>query len=267
MRIREFWYDLTMAWESPFDPFQADFLAQLPLAEQVMRLFDSLPTVTFYAKDLNSRFIKVNRAFLENHGLREESEVLGRTDRDLSPPAMAEAYIEEDRRVMSSGKPVESQVWMVYRERKLPRWYVSSKTPLFNPAGKVVGLAGAMYPIDRPNEMAAYMHELFPVVQHIEEHFAQSISMAEMAGLAGLSSTHFNRRFRQLLRMTPMQYLRTVRVQAARRLLIDTTWDLAAIAVDTGFTDQSHFTRLFRQTIGLTPAAYRRRLRAVAANR
>ncbi len=83
-----------------------------------------------------------------------------------------------------------------------------------------------------------------------------------MATRAGLSPTHFNRRFRQLLRMTPVQYLRTVRVQAARRLLAETSLGLAQIAIDTGFTDQSHFTRRFRQTTGLTPAAYRRRFRA-----
>ena len=57
--------------------------------------------------------------------------------------------------------------------------------------------------------------------------------------LARLSSMHFNRRFQQLLRMTPTAYLRTVRIQAARRLLSITSRALAALAHDTGFTDQS----------------------------
>jgi transcriptional regulator GlxA family with amidase domain len=61
--------------------------------------------------------------------------------------------------------------------------------------------------------------------------------------------------------MTPLDYLRTVRVQAAQRMLAGTTTSIAAIAADTGFTDQSHFTRRFRQSTGLTPAAYRRRFR------
>jgi AraC-like DNA-binding protein len=245
--------------------FQAAFFARYPLAEQVMRLFDNLPGVAFYAKDTASRFIKVNGAFLESHGLHDEREVLGRDDRDLSLPAMAAAYMEEDRRVMTGRRSIPGQVWLVYQSRRVPRWYVSSKTPLFDPAGAVIGLAGAMYPIERPDELAAHTHELLPVVRHIEEHYPEPVSMAAMATRAGLSPTHFNRRFRQLLRMTPVQYLRTVRVQAARRLLAETSLGLAQIAIDTGFTDQSHFTRRFRQTTGLTPAAYRRRFRAGGA--
>jgi transcriptional regulator GlxA family with amidase domain len=92
----------------------------------------------------------------------------------------------------------------------------------------------------------------------VEKHYAAPVSMAEMAKLAGLSTTHFNRRFRQLLRMTPSHYLRTARVRQARLLLSTTDKPLAEIAILTGFTDQSHFTKRFRQTTGLTPDAYRR---------
>lgn len=244
----------------PLD-FQAAFFTRYPLAEQVMGLFDALPNVSFYAKDRLSRFVKVNGRFLEHFGLHDERDVLGRTDRDLSPPAMAAAYIEEDQRVMAGRKPIPGQVWLVYRARRLPQWYVSSKAPLFDADGHVIGLAGAMYPIDQPHELAAYTHELEPVVRHIEQHYAQSISMVQMARLAKLSRTHFNRRFQQVFRMTPLAYLRTIRVQAAQRLLAGTLQELAAIAVDTGFTDQSHFTRRFREATALTPAAYRRRFR------
>jgi AraC-like DNA-binding protein len=242
--------------------FQAAFFGRYPLAEQVMRLFDGLPNVAFYAKDPASRFIKVNGVFLDNYALKDERQVIGRDDRYLSPPAMAAAYMREDQRVIAGRQAIPGQVWLVYHVRRVPRWYVSTKTPLFDSAGNVIGLAGAMYPIDRPAELAAHTHELLPVVRHIEQHYAGGVSMADMAELAGLSSTHFNRRFRQVLRMTPLDYLRTVRVQAAQRLLASTSRTLAEIAVDTGFTDQSHFTKRFRETTGLTPAAYRRRFRA-----
>ncbi len=59
--------------------------------------------------------------------------------------------------------------------------------------------------------------------------------------------------------MTPMQYLRSVRTQAARRLLTATSRSLAEIAADVGYTDQSHLTKRFREVTGMTPAAYRRR--------
>jgi AraC-like DNA-binding protein len=152
-------------------------------------------------------------------------------------------------------------VWAVQHRRTAPRWYVCTKTPLFDPDDGVIGIAGAMYGIDDPKMLTDYFQELMPVIRHVDRHYATTVSMAEMARLAGLSTTHFNRRFRQLLRMTPSQYLRTVRVQQARGLLTTTDKPLAEIATLTGFTDQSHFTKRFRQATGMTPDAYRRRFR------
>lgn len=240
---------------------QEVFFAKHPAAASVMELFEALPQVSFYAKDTESRFIRVNRRFVETHGALDEKEILGRSDRDFHPPVMAEAYIAEDHRVMAGRRAIPSQTWLVFHSDRLPQWYVSTKVPLFDPAGEVIGLAGAMFPIDRPAEQERYFRELFPVVRHIERNFFAVTSMAEMARLCGLSSTHFNRRFRELLRMTPTDYLRSVRVQAARRLLGASQRTLAEIAHETGFTDQSHFTRCFRQATGMTPLAYRRRFR------
>jgi AraC-like DNA-binding protein len=246
---------------SPPDSFREDFFARSPQAASLMRLFDALPQTYFFAKNRESRFVAVNHMFLDNHGLVDESQAIGKSDRDFHPPLMAEAYIAEDRRVMASRRPLPGQVWAVLHRRTTPRWYVCTKTPLFDPDETVVGIAGAMYRIDDPHVLAGYFQELMPVVQHVDRHYAAPISIADMAALAGLSSTHFNRRFRHLLRMTPSQYLRTVRVQHARGLLTTTDKPLAEIAALTGFTDQSHFTRRFRETTGLTPDAYRRRFR------
>ena len=67
--------------------------------------------------------------------------------------------------------------------------------------------------------------------------------------------------FRRHLDTTPADYLRHLRVDEARRLLLDTERPVADIALETGFTDQSHLTRVFRRSLGETPAAFRRRFR------
>ena len=85
--------------------------------------------------------------------------------------------------------------------------------------------------------------------------------MEGMAGLAGLSSTHFNRRFRALLKMSPTEYLTKRRVQEAQRLLTVSEESVGEIALATGFYDQSHFTRHFRRVTGMTPLGYRKRFR------
>jgi len=240
---------------------QTDFFAKHPDALSVMGLFDYLPNARFYAKNHESRFIRVNHAFLEPHGAKHERDMLGRTDRDFHPPALAEAYIAEDQRVITGAKPIPNQVWLVPHYRGTPQWYVSSKTPLFDAAGDVIGLAGVMYPIDTPRDQHQYFRELAPVIQHIDVHFAEPISMEDMAELADLSATHFNRRFRELLRMSPTQYLHTLRIQQAQRKLTETNDSVSDIALSMGYFDQSHFTKRFRRTTGMTPKAYRRRFR------
>ena len=245
--------------ESKAREFQTQFFRLHPLAESVISLFDSLPQTYFYAKDTESRFIKVNQLFLENHGLDDEAQALGKTDFDFHPPLMAEAYVSEDRRVMASGKPLPGQVWLVLHRRSVPRWYVSAKTPMVNTHGNVIGIAGAMYRIENQKELTRYLQELLPVARYIEKHYPEQVSMADMAELAGLSSTHLNRRFQQLLRVTPTEYLRSVRIQAAQALMTTTSKTLAEIAVSVGYTDQSHLTRRFRAVTGMTPAAWRKR--------
>ncbi|MCP4189010.1 MAG: AraC family transcriptional regulator [Planctomycetaceae bacterium] len=243
---------------APFEKIQNDFFRQQPLAESLIRLFDALPQTYFFLKDQNSRYIKVNQMFLENHGLAHESEAIGKSDYDLHPPLLAKAYVAEDTRVMSSGRSLVGQIWLVLHRRQTPRWYVSNKTPLLDGHQQVVGVVGAMYRIEQQHELAQYLREILPAARYIERNFATSISMSEMAEMTGLSSTHFNRRFRQLLRMTPMQYLRSIRVQAAQELLTMTSRSLADIAVSVGYVDQSHLTKRFREVTGITPAAYRR---------
>ena len=61
-----------------------------------------------------------------------------------------------------------------------------------------------------------------------------------------------------MLRLSPMDYVLSLRVQEAQRLLSTTQLSLGSIAAATGFYDQSHFTKRFRKVTGLTPLQYRR---------
>lgn len=258
------WYDLTMLEQSHRQAraFQDAFFQLHPTAWEVTRLFEYLPSVFFYAKDATHRYVGVNRRTLTDvFGLEQEEELLGRTDSEFQPPALAEAYHAEDRRVMDGRKPISNQVWLVPHVRGTPRWYVSTKAPLFNPTGDVIGIAGVMYPIETPGDQAAYFQELLPVVRHIERHFTEEVSMQEMAAMANLSATQFNHRFRTILRMSPTVYLLSLRIQQAQRLLTQTSKSIAEIGTEVGFYDQSHFTKRFRRVTGMTPLAYRTRFR------
>ncbi|MEM7385754.1 MAG: AraC family transcriptional regulator [Verrucomicrobiota bacterium] len=242
--------------------FSNAFFRQHPGAESVIELFEFLPSVLFYAKDCDHRYIGVNGATLTRvFGLDDIEQLLGRTDLEFQPPLLAEAYHAEDRRVLEECETIPNQLWLVPHVNGTPQWYVSTKTPLRDPDGTIIGLAGAMYAVETPAKQKEIFRELLPVIRHIEKHFTKPISMEAMAELAGLSKSHFNARFREVLRMPPSQFLLARRVEYARRLLTQTSKDLIDIATEAGFFDQSHFTKRFRKVTGLTPKEYRKRFR------
>jgi AraC-like DNA-binding protein len=242
--------------------FQKDFFSRFPLAESVFQLFHQLPNACLYVKDTSSRFVHVSHGVLAIYDLKKENEMLGKMDRDFQPPALAEAYLAEDRRVFTTRKPVLGQLWLVPHIRGTPQWYVSSKVPLFDAKGEIVGLAGVMFRVEKPMEMDRYLGRLKPALDFLESNFAKPLSISDAAAKCGMPSTTFNRQFRALLRMTPTEYLLAWRIEAARKQLVETQRSLSQIAMDCGFADQSHFTKRFCRITGMTPLAYRKRFKA-----
>jgi AraC family transcriptional regulator len=96
------------------------------------------------------------------------------------------------------------------------------------------------------------------VVEFIEEHLAEHVSLATLAGLVELSPYHFARAFKQSLGAPPHRYHMARRMQHARSLLQEPALSVTEIGMQTGFRETSSFTRAFRKFTGLTPTDYRR---------
>ena len=162
---------------------------------------------------------------------------------------------------MKSGKAIANQIWYVMDQHGHPGWFNSSKVPLRGLNGTVVGLAGVRFPVESPAVQRGRFKKLGPALKALEERHREQISMAELAELVGMSSTHFNRQFAQLLGISPTRLLHAMRLDRSRQLLTETDWTIGQIAVEVGYFDQSHFTRRFRQYCGVTPRSYRERFR------
>jgi AraC-like DNA-binding protein len=96
---------------------------------------------------------------------------------------------------------------------------------------------------------------------HIDAHLAEKIDIDQLAKLAGLSTSHFSRAFKQCMGLSPHHYLLVQRIDRAAALIKNTDCALIDIALDTGFSDQCHLTRMFVRQMHETPMAYRRRHR------
>jgi len=96
----------------------------------------------------------------------------------------------------------------------------------------------------------------------VELHYSERFSLGELARSAALSPATLNRRFRELMDCTPMDYVRKERLRRATLLLGDRSLNLglAELAGRCGFVDAPHFSRLFRQAYGMSPCEWRRGL-------
>ena len=246
----------------PFDPkrFQEEFFARCPGLRAPIELMAATPGVGLFVKNLESRYVYNNDFHRIRYDRIREEDLVGKRARDFFPALLGDAYEANDRIVFETGRTIRNQIWLVPTIRGTPGWFLASKCPLHATDGEIVGLLGLMTPIGTPEEQRTHFGSLQKVIEHVETHFIDEITAEGLAELAGLSVPHFNRLFRKVLRLTPMDYVLSLRVQEAQRLLATTQNPLGDIAAATGFYDQSHFTKRFRKVTGVTPSEYRRRV-------
>ena len=94
-------------------------------------------------------------------------------------------------------------------------------------------------------------------VRWCEEHFAQPLSVPQLAARLFLSPGHFSQRFKREVGVAPAAFIRHLRLEKARALLRETDWPLTRIAEQTGWADAAHLARNFRAFYGSTPNRFR----------
>ncbi|HET7804957.1 MAG TPA: AraC family transcriptional regulator [Pseudolabrys sp.] len=94
------------------------------------------------------------------------------------------------------------------------------------------------------------------VLEFIEEHLSETISLSTLSALAQLSTYHFARAFKRTLGMPPHRYHMNRRVEHAKTLLADRSVTEVALAV--GYAETSSFSSGFRRATGLSPTEFRR---------
>ncbi|MBL9180369.1 MAG: AraC family transcriptional regulator [Verrucomicrobiaceae bacterium] len=238
--------------------FQQAFLQRMGGGLQLSTLFATLPMIAFLAKDKNSRFVCANARTLKIFNLEHEWQMLGKRDRDFFPRELAAGFVDEDRRVMRTGKPRTFYSQMVPDIRGPLNWYVVSVSPLRDARGQTCGVALVLYDMHEVGGVAQPFQQLEPALRHLHTRFRDPIETRQLAALTHLSERQFTRLFHKLLGEPPMRYLIRQRINAACQDLITTDHTAGAIALESGFYDQSAFTRAFRAQTGMTPAAYRR---------
>lgn len=238
---------------------QKQFFDQLCENEPFRVLFSHLPDVYFFVKNTHSQFIQVNRNMISQCGCEDESEMLGKTDFDFFPLELAQEYVTDDRRVTRKGITIINKLELVRNKEGAFNWFTTTKVPLRNRDGKIIGLAGHTRDMRETCGSWKPVERMAPIVEYIRSNLYQPIAIPDLARQACLSVSQFERRFRKLFNTSPGRYILKMRILSACRELADTDASISQIALKVGFYDHSAFTRTFTRLIGISPREYRKR--------
>lgn len=116
--------------------------------------------------------------------------------------------------------------------------------------------------VARHADFAAHMQSVEWAIQVMHSHLHELLTLEDLASAACLSPYYFNRVFRRLIGIPPVEFLSALRFQAARRLLLTTPLSVTDICFEVGYTSTGSFTSRFTQMVGLSPRLLRQRARA-----
>lgn len=170
-----------------------------------------------------------------------------------------------DLLIMSGVKP-DSRPEITKRISKIkdvPVLFLEER-PASGPAAKTAGAAKPMMPpIPAPAPAAGREENGLELSRRfMDENFLAPLTLEEIAKVAGISPSYFCRRFKEVLGMSPITYLKELRVNRACHLLGHTTLPLAEITAQSGFFSIPYFCREFKKTRGLSPMQFRREMSA-----
>jgi len=106
----------------------------------------------------------------------------------------------------------------------------------------------------------AYRSRFRRVLEHIDAHLDEELTVDRLSGVAAFSRYHFHRQFSELFGMGVREYVQLVRFKrASYRLAFRTDSRIIEVALESGYESHEAFSRAFKKTIGQTPSGFRER--------
>jgi AraC-like DNA-binding protein len=221
------------------------------------RLFDRMPDVVFFVKDVERRYVVVNETLARRCGAASKAALVGRTSEEVFPAALGARYAEQDRRVLESGAEIVDRLELHLYADGSRGWCLTHKVPLAGPGRRVAGLAGLSRDLHAPDESRAGYGGIAEAVLVLQARYDEPLRVEDLARVARMPAERFQRLVRRIFGITAGQLVIKTRVEAAARMLVETSATVAEVAHACGYCDHSAFTRQFRSATGLTPSAFR----------
>lgn len=104
------------------------------------------------------------------------------------------------------------------------------------------------------------IQQITKVLSYIDNNYNTKITLSDLCKLSNMSRSSLLNQFNATCSCSPSEYILSVRIENARKLLEDSSMSIATIAQECGFFDSSHFTKCFNQKMGVLPKTYRNSL-------
>jgi AraC-like DNA-binding protein len=219
-------------------------------------LFDALPDVVFFVKDMEGRYVVVNQTLAQRCGQRHKSALIGKTPAEVFAHPFGQTYMAQDMAVLAGDSDIEDQLELHLYPNRDPGWCLTRKTALRDAQGRIIGLTGISRDLAMADKKNPAYRKVAAAVNVIHEQYGQPLQLPELARIANMSVAQIERYFLRIFHLTPRQMIIQTRVDAASRMLNGAA-SVAEIAQACGYGDHSAFTRQFKATTGLTPSQYR----------
>lgn len=102
---------------------------------------------------------------------------------------------------------------------------------------------------------------LRPVIEYIGQHLSDKIYIEMLAGMTGVSADYFTKMFKDSIGKTPIDYINSLRINLAMRMLADGDLSMAEISDAVGFCNANYFHKIFKQYRDVSPLSYRKSTR------
>ncbi|WP_230412175.1 AraC family transcriptional regulator [Undibacterium hunanense] len=220
-------------------------------------LFDVMSDIVFFVKDLEGRYLVVNHTLVRRCGMRDKDALIGKRAEQVFPASLAASYAAQDALVLGGKKEIHDQLELHLYPNRTPGWCLTQKIPLRDVRHQIVGMTGISRDLAMPDQRHPVYAKIAAAVKHLHQNYTQTVAMADLVKLTGLSVAQLERNFHKIFSLTPRQMMVKIRLDAASSMLAESTLSITDVAVACGYQDHSAFSRIFKATVGMTPSDYR----------
>ena len=110
---------------------------------------------------------------------------------------------------------------------------------------------------DKPS---SYSQTFSDVIFYMERHYAEDISLKTLSDIAHMEKIYFLKKFKTEVGTTPVNYLRKLRINQSKKLLLNSEFNITQIASAVGFQSIHHFSNVFKKSVGMSPTEFKEKV-------